>query len=109
MNINETYINQTKMNNNDFTTSILVDKSPAEVYKAINNPRAWWNEDIKGNTDHLNDDWTYNNKDTHRCKMKVIEMIPDEKIVWLVQENYFNFTKDPTEWTGNKITFEISK
>jgi hypothetical protein len=24
-------------------------------------------------------------------------------------DNYFNFTKDKTEWKGNKISFEISK
>ena len=36
-------------------------------------------------------------------------MIPGKKVVWLVEDNYFKFTKDPTEWVGNKITFEISK
>jgi hypothetical protein len=98
-----------KMNNQDFTTTILVDQSPAEVFKAINNPRAWWSEDITGNPDKLNDEWTYRFEDNHRSKMKTIEMIPDKKVVWLVEENYFKFTKDKSEWTGNKITFEVSK
>ena len=97
------------MENQNFTTTILVEQSPAEVFKAINNPRAWWNEEIDGNTDKLNDEWNYHFGDNHRCKMKIIEMIPDKKVVWLVEENYFKFTKDPNEWTGNKITFEISK
>ena len=34
-------------------------------------------------------------------------MIPNEKVVWLVTENYFKFTQDKTEWTGTKPTFEI--
>ena len=97
------------MSNQDFKTTILVDQSPAEVYKAINNPRAWWSEDIDGNTENLNDDWTYRFEDNHRCKLKIIEMIPDQKIVWLVEDNYFKFTKDKSEWIGNKVTFEISK
>jgi hypothetical protein len=97
------------MNNQNFTTTILVDQSPAEVFKAVNNPRAWWSEDINGNTDKLNDEWKYHFGDGHRSKMKTIEMIPGKKVVWLVEENYFKFTKDPSEWTGNKITFEISK
>ena len=96
------------MNDQNFTTSILVEQSPAEVFKAINNPRAWWSEEIKGDTDKLNGEWTYHFQDNHRSKMKVIELIPDKKVVWLVEENYFKFTRDPGEWTGNKITFEIS-
>jgi hypothetical protein len=97
------------MNNPNFNTAILVEQSPAEVFKAINNPRAWWSEDIMGNTDKLNEEWTYHFGDNHRSKMKIIEMIPDKKVVWLVEDNFFKFTKDPTEWVGNKITFEISK
>ena len=48
-------------------------------------------------------------EDVHRCKMKIIELVPDKKVVWLVLDNYFNFTKDKTEWKGTKIIFEISE
>jgi hypothetical protein len=40
--------------------------------------------------------------------MKLIELIPAKKVVWLVMENYFNFTKDKSEWKGTTITFDIS-
>lgn len=97
------------MENQNFTTTILVDQSQSEVFTAINNPRAWWSEEIDGNTDKLNEEWSYRFEDNHRCQMKTTEMIPNKKVVWLVKDNYFKFTKDPSEWTGNKITFEISK
>jgi Activator of Hsp90 ATPase homolog 1-like protein len=97
------------MNDQNFRTTILVEQSPAEVFKAVNNPRAWWSTDIEGNTEKLNAEWTYHFGESHRSKMKTIEMIPDKKVVWLVEENYFAFTKDKSEWTGNKITFDISR
>ncbi|HVT86897.1 MAG TPA: SRPBCC domain-containing protein [Chitinophagaceae bacterium] len=97
------------MDSQNFTTAILVDQSASEVFKAINNPRAWWSEEIEGTTDKLNAEWHYHFGDNHRSKMKVIEMVPGRKVVWLVEENYFKNAKDQSEWVGNKITFEISK
>lgn len=97
------------MDNQNFSTAILTEQSPSEVFKAINNPRAWWSEEIEGITDQLDAEWNYQFGDNHRSKMRVIEMIPDQKVVWLVTENYFKNAKDQTEWVGNKITFEISK
>jgi hypothetical protein len=96
------------MDQPNFNTSILVYQSPAEVFKAVNNPRAWWKDDIEGVTDQLNAEWNYHFGDNHRCKIKVVELIPGKKVVWLVEENYFKFTKDPAEWTGNKIVFDIA-
>jgi hypothetical protein len=93
----------------DFTTTILVDKTPKEVFNAINNVRGWWSEEIEGDTNKLNDEWTYHYQDKHHCKMKIIEFIPYQKIVWLVEENYFAFTKDKSEWNGNKIIFEVTE
>jgi hypothetical protein len=98
------------MNNPDpnFTTTISVDQSPEEAFAAINNVRGWWSENIEGSTANLGDEWTYRYKDVHRCRMKVIEMATNKKVVWLVVDNNFNFTEDKTEWTNTKIVFEIS-
>jgi uncharacterized protein YndB with AHSA1/START domain len=97
-----------KMSTTDFTTTILVDQTPQQVFKAITDPRAWWSEEIEGSTDKLNDEFDYHFEDVHRCKMKLIEVVPDKKLVWLVLENYFKFTQDKSEWTGDKIIFEIT-
>jgi hypothetical protein len=97
------------MENQNFTTTFLVDQTSEEVFNAINNVRGWWSEEIEGNTEKLNDEFTYHYQDVHRCKMKIIESIPGQKVVWLCTDNYFSFTKDKSEWIGTKIIFEISQ
>lgn len=95
------------MNTTDFTTTIVVEHSTKEAFDAINNVRGWWQGEIEGNTDKLNEEFTYRMKEVHFSKQKLIEIIPNEKIVWLVTDSKLNFTKDPSEWTGTKIIFEI--
>lgn len=97
------------MTTSDFTTAITVEQSHKEVFNAINNVRGWWSEEIEGSTDKLNAVFNYHYEDVHRCQMKIIEFVPNQKVVWDVMDNYFKFTKDDTEWIGNKIIFEIKK
>jgi len=97
------------MNNQDFTTTILVDQSPEEVFNAIKNVRGWWSENIEGSTSKVNDVFNYAYKDAHRAKIKLTEVVPNKKVVWHVLDNYFNFTKDKSEWKDTNIVFEISK
>ena len=97
------------MSAQDFTTTLIVDQSPEKVFNAVTNVRGWWSEQIDGDTTQLNDEFDYHYEDIHRCKVKLIEVIPNEKIVWLIEKNYFKFTEDETEWTGTKPTFEISE
>lgn len=40
---------------------------------------------------------------------KIIEFVPDTKVVWHVLDNYFNFTEDKTEWIGTDVVFEIAR
>lgn len=96
------------MKKQDFTTTIVVDQTPSQVFNAINNPRAWWSGEFTGNSEKLNDEFTYRYKDFHISKQRVIEMIPDEKVVWLVTESQLNFIEDKSEWNGTRISFEIS-
>lgn len=95
--------------NHNFTTTFLVDQTPREVFNAVTNVRGWWSEDIKGATSQLNDEFVYRFRDIHSCEIKLIEVIPDKSVVWLVTYNQFNFVKDQNEWVGTKVHFDISQ
>jgi hypothetical protein len=96
------------MENQDYTTSFLVGEAPRKVFNAINNVRDWWSEDIEGKTDQINDVFFYQYKDIHLCKIKLVEVVPDKKVVWQVLDNHFSFIDDKSEWKDTKIIFEIS-
>lgn len=94
---------------NSFTASIIVNQTPATAFKAIKNFRAWWSEEIEGKTDKLNEEFFYHYKDIHLCKLKLVELEKDKRIVYKVLENEFNFIKDKTEWVNTKLIFDLSK
>jgi Activator of Hsp90 ATPase homolog 1-like protein len=97
------------MKSQNFATTISVEQSPQEAFQAIKNVCGWWSEEIEGSTDEVGDEFTYRYRDVHTCRMKLVEVVPNKKLVWLVVENYFNFTKDKSEWKGTKVIFEISR
>lgn len=97
------------MDQHDFTTTFLVDQTPAEVFKAVTNVRGWWSVGIEGDTEKLNDEFIYQVEGVHYSKMKLVDVVPDERVVWLVKYNYLSFVKDKSEWTGTKVHFDISR
>jgi hypothetical protein len=97
------------MKKQDFTTTILVDQTPKQAFDAINNVREWWAGKIEGPTDKLGEEFTYRYKEFHYSKQKLVELIPDKKVVWLVTEGSINFVKDKNEWTDTKIIFDITE
>ncbi|MBZ0283902.1 MAG: SRPBCC domain-containing protein [Anaerolineae bacterium] len=93
--------------NQNYTTTFTVDQSPQDVFAAVTNVRGWWSEEIEGGTEKLNDEFDYHFQDIHRCKMRLTEVVPGKKVVWLVLENYFNFIQDQSEWVNTQVVFEI--
>ena len=96
------------MTTQDYSATILVKQTPSSAFNAIKNFRAWWSEQIEGETDKLNEVFFYHYKDVHLCKIKLIELVPYEKLVYQVMGNQFSFTKDKSEWINTKFIFEIS-
>jgi hypothetical protein len=96
----------------DFTMTLLVDQSPRQVFNAVLNVRQWWSglyaETIEGKMKNLNDEFSFRaGEGAHYTKQKLIEVIPDKKIVWLVTHSELTFIEKQDEWENTRISFHI--
>ncbi len=47
-------------------------------------------------------------RNVHRARIRVVEQVPGERVVWEVLDNWMSFIDDQAEWTGTRIVFEIA-
>lgn len=93
----------------DFTVTILVDQSPHEVIEAVSNPLDWWSGEVTGKAMQVNDEFSYRYKDLHYSRQRVVELVPERKVVWMITESELFYVEDRNEWTGTKISFEVTR
>lgn len=92
----------------DLTATFSVEQSPEQVSAAINDVSAWWGA-VDGPTDELGAEFSYVVGDLHYSKMRVTELVPGRRVVWLVTDSRLSFVADQQEWTGTRITFDLSE
>jgi hypothetical protein len=92
----------------DYQGSITAGISPKEAFDKISRVSEWWGTNFEGQARKLNDIFTVRFGNGDRYTMKVVEMVPDQKVVWLVVDSNQTWHEDRTEWTGTKIVWEIS-
>jgi len=88
---------------------IITVAAPAEkAFTCINNVSQWWNENLVGSSHQLNDVFTIHFNASTFVTHKIIEFVPNKKVVWLVTDCYLDWLKDKTEWTNTKMNFDIT-
>ena len=102
------------MSTKNFTQTLLVDKPAEAVFKVLKNVRAWWSglyaEEFSGASEKLHDEFSFRAGDgAHFSNQKLVELVANKKIVWLVTESKLSFLKQTDEWTGSQLIFELSQ
>ena len=92
---------------NDYSTTVTIGRSPADVYAAILDARAWWNVAIDGPTTAAGDEFGFEVEGLHRVRMRVTRLIPGALVEWVVVDDHFGFVEDQSEWVGDRMVFEL--
>ena len=90
----------------NYAVEIEVAESPNDVFNDLINLKKWWPEDFAGEDIKLNGEFVFTVGDSHYSKNKVIEFVPDKKLVWLATESLRK--TDNFDWTGTKMIFELT-
>ncbi len=102
-----------EQNKNSFSCSFSTLKSKEEMYLLLLDVEKWWSgiyaETIEGRSKEINDEFSFiAGGGAHYSKQKLVELIPNKKIAWLVTESDLSFLTNTSEWVGTKICFDIS-
>lgn len=103
-----------KMTKQNFQFSFTTSKNESEVFTHLINPKNWWiglfGENIEGTSKNINDTFSFRaGNGVHFSNQKLIELVTDKKLVWLVTESNLSFLKNTNEWASTKICFDIEK
>jgi hypothetical protein len=102
------------MKEQNFQFSFTSSKSSSEVFAHLINPKTWWvglfGETLEGKSEDINDEFSFKaGEGMHYSNQKLVEVISNKKIVWLVTESNLTFLNNVNEWAGSRICFEIEE
>jgi hypothetical protein len=94
------------MINKKYTVAIKVSKSPKEAFSQLIQLSRWWPEEYVGGEVQINSEFIFTTGDGHFSKNKIIELVPNKKLVWLVTESLRK--ADNFDWSGTKMIVALS-
>lgn len=78
-----------------FTETIEVSQPPPVVFARLKDVSRWWGgADLAGRTAEAGDEFTIIHGDAHYSKQRVMEVVPDSRIVWKDSRVAKNLTPD---------------
>ncbi|MXN90241.1 SRPBCC domain-containing protein [Flavobacterium sp. Sd200] len=96
------------MQNQSYNTTIKTLKPAQKVFNKINETDKWWTANFEGSNSVLGDTFKVTFGDTY-MELKVVELIENEKITWLVTNSHKHFVNKTNEWNDTTINFKITE
>lgn len=97
------------MNKQSYTQTITTHAAADKAQAAISDVHAWWAKNFEGKASDADDIFTVRFGSGDMFQLKVAEVLPNERIVWDVIDAHQSWVKQPTEWVGTKIIWELEK
>ena len=102
----------TTSDSKSYSYSFISSKSPEAIFQLLLDIDKWWSglfsETITGKSQAIDDEFSFDaGGGAHYSKQKLVELVPNKKIVWLVTDSNLTFLSDTNEWNNTKICFDI--
>lgn len=95
------------MGNNDFNSSISAKISADEAIEKISNVPEWWGVTFTGSAEKQNDKFTVKMGGESFFNFTVAELIPGQRVVWLVEDCNMPWYSDKKEWANTRLIFDL--
>lgn len=101
------------MKKENYSYSFTSPKTAHEIFDRLLHIEKWWSglyeEAIAGKSHKLDDEFTFHaGGGAHYSRQKLVELVPDKSVAWLVTDSKLSFLKEPAEWNGSKIRFGLA-
>ncbi|HVU58520.1 MAG TPA: hypothetical protein VHD83_25840 [Puia sp.] len=96
------------MNRQNFHYSIVVPSTAREAFEKICRVGDWWAINFKGCAEKLQDSFMVHFARTTWSRMEIVEVVPEQFILWKVVDCHLPIFKDPYLWKNNFIAWDIA-
>jgi|SRR6516225_146803 hypothetical protein len=95
------------MNKQDYSSTITANITPKKALERISRVSDWWTKGFTGASRKVGDTFTVRFGETF-VDFKIIEVIPEKKIVWEVTKCNLHWIENKTEWNNTQIVWDVS-
>jgi len=90
----------------NYQASFTAEVTATEAFDGINRVAEWWTNSLEGSSAAIGDEFTVRFGDTF-VTMKIVEFIPEKKVVWLVTDCCLHWLQEKEEWLATRMVFEV--